>query len=51
MTEVWLRVKVRGVRILRALKVLPNIWYACEIELAKIRAEEYRRYFNGESDE
>jgi len=38
--------KVWIIHWLQYFKILPNVWYACEIELAKIRGKKLADFFN-----
>lgn len=37
--HVWL------IHVLQDFKMLPDVWYQCEIDLAKMEAEDYAKYF------
>jgi len=41
----WLIIKVFFTQVLIRLKLIPNVWYACEIELGTIRSEELYKFF------
>jgi len=44
----WLKIKVQAIYILRRLRIIPNVWYQSEIDLAGIRAKELSDFFNQE---
>jgi hypothetical protein len=44
--ERYLQVKVWFVQLLQRCRILPKIWYACEIELAEIKAKRMAEFFN-----
>jgi len=42
-----LQIKVFGINLLRALRIIPNVWYASEFLLAGIKAQELEEFFSG----
>jgi len=43
-----LKAKVFIVQLLRWCRLIPDVWYSCEIELASMKAHELDRFFNGD---
>lgn len=41
----WLIFKVKAINLFRNLKLIPNIWYKSELELAEIRGKEMAEFF------
>jgi len=45
MKEVYLSAKVKVIHCLQFFKILPKVWYKCEIELAKIEGRKLAAFF------
>jgi hypothetical protein len=45
MFKIYLIIKVWCIHWLQYFKILPNVWYRCEIVLAEIRAKELMEFF------
>lgn len=41
----WLKVKRFFIQLLRFFKIIPNVWYATEIELGRLKAEKLIEFF------
>ena len=45
MNRYWLIVKVFVLHIFQYFKILPNVWYRCELDLAKINGKRMADFF------
>lgn len=46
MKQKWLAIKVEIIYLLRRLRIIPDVWYQSEIDLAKLKADELFEFFN-----
>lgn len=46
MRKTYLRIVVFFLHVLITLNLRPNVWYQCELDLAKIKAKEWCCFFD-----